>query len=97
MSPELKAQIFTIVAHVPEGRVTSYGRIAAMTEGATARMVGTAMRQLPNGHGLPWHRVINASGKLADHAGAAEQQRLLKAEGINLEGRARVPAAFFWP
>ncbi|HAV46339.1 MAG TPA: cysteine methyltransferase, partial [Halomonas sp.] len=62
--PELLEQIYTIVDQIPAGRVTTYGRIAKMTEGATARMVGSAMRHLPEGHQLPWHRVISASLKL---------------------------------
>ena len=53
--PELLEQIYTIVDQIPAGRVTTYGRIAKMTEGATARMVGSAMRHLPEGHQLPWH------------------------------------------
>ncbi len=38
--PELLEQIYTIVDQIPAGRVTTYGRIAKMTEGATPRMVG---------------------------------------------------------
>ena len=38
-------QIYTIVAQIPAGRVTTYGRVAKMTDGATARMV--AGRALP--------------------------------------------------
>ncbi len=34
--PELLEQIYTIVDQIPAGRVTTYGRIAKMTEGATA-------------------------------------------------------------
>lgn len=47
--PELLEQIYTIVDQIPPGRVTTYGRVAAMTEGATPRMVGSAMRHLPDG------------------------------------------------
>jgi len=95
--PELLEQIYTIVDQIPAGRVTTYGRIAKMTEGATARMVGSAMRHLPEGHQLPWHRVIAASLKLADHGGAAHQHEKLRAEGVAFDAKGRVPSHLVWP
>ncbi|WP_288388063.1 MGMT family protein, partial [uncultured Cobetia sp.] len=44
MRAELLEQIYTVVAQIPEGRITTYGRIAKMTDGASACMVGSAMR-----------------------------------------------------
>ena len=95
--PELLEQIYTIVDQIPAGRVTTYGRIAKMTEGATPRMVGSAMRHLPEGHQLPWHRVISASLKLADHGGAARQNEKLRAEGVAFDAKGRVPSHLVWP
>ncbi|MGM0615007.1 MAG: MGMT family protein [Pseudomonadota bacterium] len=95
--PELLEQIYTIVEQIPAGRVTTYGRIAAMTEGATPRMVGAAMRHLPKGHQLPWHRVIAASLKLADHAGAQRQYQKLRDEGVMFDCKGRVAAHLVWP
>ncbi len=70
-----REQVLTIIAEIPPGRVTTYGRIAAMAEGATPRLVARALRELPAGHDLPWFRIITASRKLADHPGAAEQRQ----------------------
>ncbi|WP_075878859.1 MGMT family protein [Vreelandella massiliensis] len=56
---ELLEQIYTIVDQIPEGRITTYGRIAAMTEGATPRSVGAAMRHLPAGHRLKSSRYFS--------------------------------------
>ncbi|MFC3283255.1 MGMT family protein [Litchfieldella rifensis] len=95
--PELLEQIYTIVAQIPPGRVTTYGRVAKMTEGATPRMVGSAMRHLPDGHGLPWHRVINASRRVADHGGATRQRDKLRAEGVVFDASGRVAAERLWP
>lgn len=95
--PELLEQIYTIVAQIPSGRVTTYGRVAKMTEGATPRMVGSAMRHLPDGHGLPWHRVINASRKVADHGGATRQRDKLRAEGVVFDADGRIAAERLWP
>ncbi|GED23398.1 MGMT family protein [Halomonas sabkhae] len=97
MKPALKEQILTILAEIPPGRVTTYGRIAAMTEGATPRLVARALRELPAGHGLPWFRVITASRRLADHGGADEQRRRLLDEGVAFDSRGRVAAERLWP
>ncbi|MBB3332544.1 methylated-DNA-protein-cysteine methyltransferase-like protein [Halomonas campaniensis] len=97
MKPVLREQILTILAAIPPGRVTTYGRIAAMTEGATPRLVARALRELPEGHGLPWFRVITASRRLADHPGATEQRERLAAEGVVLDARGRAPAERLWP
>lgn len=96
-SQERLEQIYTIVAQIPEGRVTTYGRVAKMTDGATARMVGSAMRHLPAGNQLPWHRVINASRRVADHGGASCQREKLHTEGVIFDARGRVDAALLWP
>ncbi len=90
-------QIYTIVAQIPAGRVTTYGRVAKMTDGATARMVGSAMRHLPADHGLPWHRVINASRRVTEHGGALTQREKLRAEGVAFDAQGRVSAERLWP
>ncbi|QJQ94971.1 MULTISPECIES: MGMT family protein [Halomonadaceae] len=95
--PELLEQIYTIVAQIPPGRVTTYGRVAKMTDGATPRMVGSAMRHLPPGHGLPWHRVINASRRVTEHDGADRQRSKLRNEGILFDARGRIEADHLWP
>ncbi|MDN3554632.1 MGMT family protein [Halomonas maura] len=97
MKPALKEQILTIIAAIPAGRVTTYGRIAAMTEGGTPRLVARALRELPAGHALPWFRVITASRRLADHPGADEQRRRLIDEGVAFDVRGRVSVERMWP
>ncbi|OHV11156.1 MGMT family protein [Kushneria phosphatilytica] len=97
MRAQLREQVTTIIARIPSGRVTTYGRIAKMTEGATARSVGAVLRTLPAGHQLPWYRVVAAGGRLADHEGAVEQRQQLAAEGIMFDERGRIPSHYFWP
>ncbi|MCE8018320.1 cysteine methyltransferase [Halomonas sp. MCCC 1A17488] len=97
MKPVLREQILTILAAIPPGRVTTYGRIAAMTEGGTPRLVARALRELPDDHGLPWFRVITASRRLADHPGAHEQRQRLVAEGVLFDARGRVAPEVLWP
>lgn len=97
MKPALREQILTILAEIPPGRVTTYGRIAAMTEGGTPRLVARALRDLPEGHGLPWFRVITAARRVADHPGALEQRQRLVAEGVLFDARGRVAPETLWP
>ncbi|MEM6606328.1 MAG: methylated-DNA--[protein]-cysteine S-methyltransferase [Pseudomonadota bacterium] len=77
------------VCAIPKGRVATYGDIAARAGlPGSARRVGAALRKLPKGTEVPWHRVVNASGKssLPSGSGGAERQyRLLESEGVYLK------------
>jgi methylated-DNA-protein-cysteine methyltransferase-like protein len=88
---ELYHRIWDTVSLVPEGRVATYGEIAtAAGLPGRARLVGRAMASLPEDSAVPWHRVINAAGRISlPPKGPAELQRaLLEAEGIELrQGR----------
>lgn len=92
-----REQVLSVVARIPYGRVTRYGTIAHMTEGTSARSVGSFMRQLPAGHDLPWHRVVRSDRTLADHGGNTLQRELLEREGVCFDERGRIDARFFWP
>lgn len=59
-------RVALVVAAIPLGHVTTYGRIAAaLGSPRSARMVGWAMSAMPAGHGLPAHRVVNRVGALS--------------------------------
>ena len=78
-------KVYTLVRCIPVGRVASYGQIARLLEQPRgARTVGWALRDVPEGSDVPWHRVVNAAGciSLANPRGAAEQRRLLELEGV---------------
>lgn len=74
------APIFALVRDVPKGAVASYGMIASLVSGAGPRQVARAMRSAPKG--LPWFRIVTASGAIADHGGAVRQRSILKKEGV---------------
>ena len=73
-------EIYALVSDVPKGAVASYGMIASLLPGVGPRQVARAMRAAPKG--LPWQRIITASGAVADHGGAARQSALLHDEGV---------------
>lgn len=87
---------------VPYGQVATYGQVAIILGcPSAARAVGYAMHMTPHGHGLPWHRVINAQGRISIKGDvyAAEIQRvLLESEGVIFEDGDRVDLKKYrWP
>jgi len=91
--PPLYQQIYAVVGQVPPGKVATYGQIAHITGGCTARMVGYAMAALPEGSDVPWQRVINYKGKISPHGfgyGSAMQRLLLEEEGVVFDAEDRI-------
>ena len=99
----LYQRIYDMVRRIPPGKVTSYGRIAELVGGCTARMVGYAMAALKSGRDpdVPWQRVINAQGKVSVHGdgfGNAIQRMKLEEEGVAFDENGRIDwARFGWP
>ncbi|MGX7731921.1 MGMT family protein [Rhodococcus sp. 2H158] len=80
-----------LVASVPEGRVTTYGDVAAAAGLSSPRTVGWIMRT--DSADLPWHRVVPASGRPAAHL-AHRQLARLDLEGVPIrDGRVDLAAA----
>ena len=85
-----RERVYAWIRRIPRGKVATYGQIAALAGAPrNARRVGQALGSAPGD--LPWQRVINAQGRVSARAprpdrglGAreAEQERLLKAEGV---------------
>lgn len=97
------AQVHALVARIPAGKVMTYGQISdALNNICSARYVGYAMAAAPGHRNLPCHRVVNRLGEMAggDHfGGAANQRRMLEAEGVPFTARGRIdlPACLFNP
>ncbi len=79
-------RVYRIVARIPAGRVTTYGRIAlAAGDPRGARMVGWALRGEVAARDLPCQRVVNHSGYLSGGWAFGHpdvMQALLVAEGV---------------
>jgi methylated-DNA-protein-cysteine methyltransferase-like protein len=99
----LYQRIYDMVRRIPAGKVTTYGRIAELVGGCTARMVGYAMAALKSGKApdVPWQRVINAQGKVSVHGdgfGNAIQRMKLEEEGVLFDKNGRIDfSRFGWP
>lgn len=92
--------IYAAVRKIPAGRVSTYGAIARIAGlDGQARLVGYALSNLRDGSTVPWHRVINAQGKLsleraASSAGVTQHMRLRR-EGVTVDAAGRVSLARF--
>ncbi|MGY6562236.1 MAG: MGMT family protein [Luteibaculaceae bacterium] len=79
--------VYAVVRLIPQGRVTTYGAIAAAIGAKkSSRMVGWALnKSLQTGEFLPAHRVVNRNGLLTgkNYFGSADtMQKLLESEGV---------------
>ena len=100
--PEARERIWQAVHAIPPGRVSTYGAIAALAGlPGRARLVGRVLSQLPDDTRLPWHRVVNASGRIATRAsgagGEALQAERLRAEGVLFASTRVDLARLGWP
>jgi methylated-DNA-protein-cysteine methyltransferase related protein len=90
-------RVYEVVSRIPYGRVTTYGDVArALGSVRGARMVGWALNSVPDGHGLPCHRVVNRYGELSGgwHFGHPDIMKgLLVAEGVPFVDEYRVDLA----
>lgn len=94
-----RARIYSVIALIPEGRVTTYGQIAALAGlPGHARQVGYALAALPEQHDVPWHRVINARGEISERSrgdDVGRQRALLENEGIQFSSDNRISLSRF--
>jgi methylated-DNA-protein-cysteine methyltransferase-like protein len=93
-NPSTYDRIYAVVRKIPRGRVSTYGRVAELAGlGRAARQVGYAMAALPDHTTVPWHRVINAQGRISRRRGTGgdmEQRFRLEAEGVVFDSGGRV-------
>ena len=85
-----------MICKIPQGKLATYGQVAELVGGCTARMVGYALAALsdrPEEQDIPWQRVINRQGKISPHGfglGSAMQRQLLEEEGVEFDSSGRV-------
>lgn len=86
-------RLYTLLATVPAGKVVTYGQLAGLIGlPRRARWVGQILKQLPHDTRLPWHRVINAQGKISlpPQQGGNEQAERLRAEGVMVSQEGKI-------
>ena len=83
--------VLNIVSQIPNGKVTTYGHIAALAGWPShSRMVGRTLRYSysPEAEELPCHRVVNKEGRTAP--GWSRQRMLLEEEGVTFKANGHV-------
>lgn len=61
---EYAREVLDLVERIPPGRVLTYGDVAELHGRGSARTVGAVMSA--HGREVPWHRVVQASGRPAE-------------------------------
>lgn len=85
MEDNFKNRVYELVAQIPDGRVMTYGDIAALCGKAHAsRIVGGLAHFGPVD--LPWHRVVNRFGDCAAgyYGGKEGHKQALEQEGFTV-------------
>lgn len=87
-------KIYTVVKRIPEGKVATYGQVAALSGNRRwSRVVGYALHKNPDPSVIPCHRVVNREGRVSESfvfgGGRIQRQRLEK-EGVVFEKDGRI-------
>ena len=81
-----RESIWQVVHMIPSGKVATYGQVAALAGlPKAARFAGSSLKGLPTATRIPWHRVINAQGRISlppSSASYQEQHQRLTQEGV---------------
>jgi methylated-DNA-protein-cysteine methyltransferase-like protein len=94
----VRERLLAVVDSIPRGSVATYGQVAREAGlPRHARLVGAVLGALPAKSSLPWHRVLNAQGRVSprDSRHCRAQRGLLEAEGVAFDARGRVDLARF--
>ncbi|MBY9079899.1 MGMT family protein [Paenibacillus sp. HN-1] len=79
----------SVIQSIPEGKVMTYGGVAAAAGSPRgARQVVRILHSMSRSHRLPWHRVVNAQGRisLGEGEGGEIQRLYLLGEGVLFDG-----------
>ena len=87
-------KIYDVVRRIPEGKVATYGQIAAMAGNPRwSRVVGYALHVNPEPGVIPCHRVVDRLGRPSSafaFGGVQVQLELLRQEGVEADGTGRI-------
>ena len=93
-------KVYEKVMLIPEGKVATYGMIAAMCGNPRcSRAVGYALHVNPLPGIVPGHRVVNREGRLAPafaFGGSEVQRDMLEKEGVEVNGEYVDLSKYLW-
>jgi methylated-DNA-protein-cysteine methyltransferase-like protein len=82
-----------VIRAVPRGRVATYGQVASLAGSPfAARQVVWVLHSCSKTDRLPWHRIVNAGGRISlkPNAGYEQQKKMLEDEGVRFDRRGRI-------
>jgi methylated-DNA-protein-cysteine methyltransferase-like protein len=93
-------RIYGVVSRIPRGRVATYGQVARLANlPGRARLVGYALNALDGRRAVPWHRVVNAQGRISARRGDEEwgvvQRLRLEKEKVVFDAAGAISLARF--
>lgn len=100
-SGETFSRIYAQVKRIPQGRVATYGLIAALAGNPRwSQIVGYALHVNPDPAHIPCFRVVNRFGECSGSfafGGAGAQRALLEADGVPFGPDGRIDLArYLW-
>lgn len=81
-------QVIQLIQRIPPGKLMTYGQIASCAGSPrSARQVARMLHTMSTKYSLPWHRVINAEGKISiqNEEHRQLQEELLRNEGVEMK------------
>ena len=83
-SESFRKEVYEVVSQIPVVKVSTDGGIALLLGvPQCSRMVGRALKEVPDELSIPCHRVVNTAGRLVP--GWVEQKQLLLAEEVSFK------------
>jgi len=84
---DFREDFYSLVSQIPEGRVSTYGRLAVgLGDKIASRAVGKMLNENPYAPEVPCHRVVRSDGTLGGYAsGEKKKKELLESEGIKIK------------
>lgn len=82
---EFTLAVIEVIRSIPRGKVLTYGQVAELAGNPrAARQVSRILHSCSAKYNLPWHRVINSSGKISfvEKYSHNQQKLLLEKEGV---------------
>jgi len=100
IEPGFRERVEALVAQIPQGRLMTYGQLAALCGNARAARIVGGIAHFGD-PALPWQRVVNKQGGLASGypGGRQGHKQVLEAEGVSVSAdyQVHVQELLWWP
>lgn len=73
---DFQRKVYAAVSLIPQGKVSTYGLVAAYIGCGSARAVGQALKVNPFAPVVPCHRVVRSDLRLGGFCGSADEKAL---------------------